>query len=137
MTDSQKKLLSLNLYKLINADTSESVILLTLAGFAVACGFMYADDFVNPNYQLILQFGGHLFWSAYFFTYSVLRVVLYTIYRNKFLCYSNHLMGLWGWTYLFISFVIYDPTPTAPTEYLLVLPVLTEFWLFLRTVLRR
>lgn len=137
MTDLQKKLLSLNLYKLINADTFESVLLLTVAGFAAAYGFMRADSSVNSNYQLLLEFAGYLFWSVYFLVYSILRVVLYTAYRNKFLCYSNHLMGLWGWTYLFISFVIYDPTPTAPTEYLLVLPVLTEFWLFLRNVLRQ
>ena len=43
-------------------------------------------------------------------------------------------LGIWIWFCVFLSFTFYDTSPTAPTEWMLVMPVILEFLLLTERV---
>lgn len=112
---------------------TETVIMLMFAGFLASLGF-FSADVVNPNYASMYEFASQYFWAGLFFVYSSVKLLSLFLDLNFWIKMANGVVGLWAWTYILLSFTIFDVTPIAPTEALLALPVLTQSWLTLSTL---
>lgn len=119
--------------ELVQSRKTETIIMLMLAGFLAAIGFL-TGDVTNENYKLLYQFGSQYFWGTLFLIYSSIKAVSLFITTNYWIKMANGIVGLWAWLYIFLSFTVFDKTALAPTEVLLAMPVLVQSWLTLSTV---
>lgn len=108
---------------------SDGLFLLGLGAILVGIGFLIGIP--SGNHDKMLQFADAWVWSAMFLFYGISKFVIVAYPKELpklkiWLC----LYGLWLWTYTALSFLIYDPTTPAPTEFMMLLPVLLEAWIF-------
>jgi hypothetical protein len=115
---------------LLSMKKVESTLVLCVTATLLSLGFLFSQG-NNSNYDLIYQFAHRYFWFALFAVYAFIKgvsVVSDISYRISTL---NSIMGIWAWLYLFLSFAVFDKTPVAPTEAMLLVPVMAEAWLML------
>lgn len=120
--------------ELVESRKTETVIMLMVAGFLASLGFLFGNTQDNSNYVLMFDFMSNVAWSALFFIYSCVKAISLFIpldYRVKVV---NGILGLWAWLYIFLSFAVFDKTPLAPTEMLLLMPVFVQSWLTLSAI---
>ena len=95
----------------------------------LSLGFILATT-SNENYNLVNVVDNQI-WAAIFLVHglSLMITALYTMnyYCSKFI----NLIGIWIWSYVFLSFTVYDTTPLAATEWLLLMPILMEVWMII------
>ena len=102
-------------------------LLLGICGLMLGIGFLVGDA-ANPNYATIISFASPNTWALGFFVYSIIKLYQ-TINRvPHVLKIANAVQGIWAWSFIFLSFVIFDPTPIAPTEIMLLVPLVSEVW---------
>lgn len=129
----QKITLRQRLARLFFGEVSSLMFTLGLLAFALGAGFILADS-RTENYELINAHASQLMWGVIYIVYSLLRMAT-ALYRvpsayKLIVCF----VGLTLWLVLFLSFTVYDPTPMRPTELMLLLPVVVEFWFSLSAV---
>lgn len=112
---------------LLDTRKNDVSVFLFLCGLLLSMGFAFGIG-NNANYQLIYSFGGQWFWTSLFAIYSVVRLIALLVRIPVWIRALNSSIAIWAWNYIFLSFVVFDTTPIAPTEYLLLMPTLTEFW---------
>lgn len=106
---------------------------LGFVAFLLSAGFFFANS-QTENYELINNHGSQFMWAVIYLAYSLARMGS-GLYR-----YSNGVKivvvfaGLTLWSLLFLSFVLFDVTPMRPTELMLALPILLEFWLAIHAI---
>lgn len=114
--------------KILTGDLSTVRFFMSILSLILALGFFMAST-DNGNYQQINNLADKLVWGVIFAIHAVslLMTIVYEIpvHLKRFL----NLVGIWIWSYVFLSFTFYDATPTASTEWMLVMPVILEFWL--------
>lgn len=112
----------------IFAENDAMNYLLILAGYLLAFGFLFGEPENNPNYALMLWTAPKWLWAIGFVIYS--SVKLYGTCRRLPFWFrlSVVLTASYCWAYMLLSFTLMDPTPLAPTEVLLAMPLLTEIW---------
>lgn len=120
-------LFSTRLKRLFLGDISSMCFAIGLVALLLSAGFFFAN--VNTeNYQLMNSHGSQQFWASLFLAYGVARLAS-SLYRfSNFLRIWLTFIGLSVWSFLFISFLFLDTTPIRPTEIMLALPILVEFW---------
>lgn len=103
--------------------------LLGLSAILLAIGFFVSDiGNANTNYALLIALAPKLFWATSFLVYGVTKI-LSSIYRVWLpLKIANTLYGLWLWSYIVLSFILFDKTPVAPTELILFISIVCEVW---------
>lgn len=113
---------------ILSEQSRESNIILMCIGALLAVGFMFGDVSNNTNYALINAFADTQTWTLMFGTYTATKLIgiLWSIPRVFSTAASA--FGVWAFNYIFLSFVIFDGTTIAPTELLLLVPTLLEFW---------
>ncbi len=121
------------LAELVKSRKTETVIMLMVAGYLAFLGFFFGDS-SNSNYELIFNFANKYFWSALFFVYATVKAVSLFVSTDWRIKVANGIVGLWAWTYIFLSFTFFDRSQIAPTELLLVMPVFVQAWLTLSAV---
>lgn len=80
------------------------------------------------NYIVFLSTAGTTVWACLFALHSFLSIgciifeprVLPNILRSA--------LGMWLWSYAFISFIVLAPAPIAPMELIIISFLLAEFW---------
>lgn len=115
---------------LLSMHKVESTLVLTITALVLSMGFLFGKG-NNANYALVYQFAHQYFWFALFFTYACVKGTSLWAPVDYKVALINSIVGLWAWLYLFLSFTVFDTTPVAPTEAMLVIPVLAEAWLML------
>lgn len=99
----------------------------------LAIGFFIASA-DNTNYKQITNLADKKIWGLIFLIHaiSLIMTVVYClpVHLKRFL----NVFGIWIWSYVFLSFTFYDPSPAAPTEWMLVMPVILEFLLLTERV---
>jgi hypothetical protein len=117
-------------YKFAYFFTQEKVemnILLAMAGIMISLGFFFGGHVENnTNYTFVYNMFNDFSWAFLFMTYGLMKV--FTIFKQGYLKAKclNSIAGIWMWCYIFLSFTIYDTTAVAPTEWLLLMPAITE-----------
>jgi hypothetical protein len=113
---------------LLSTRKTETIIAMIVGGFVLSFGFLLGHG-NNMNYDLIYSFAGPIFWFCLFFFTSLVRLISLFSFLDSWKLIINSLIALWGWTYIFLSFTVFDKTPIAPTELLLAVPAIIETWL--------
>lgn len=106
---------------------TDGLFLLGLGAILLSFGFLFGNP--SPNHTKLLEVFNQYHWAVIFFVYGAVKFIATCKQLPVWARLSNGLIGLWAWTYLLLSFTIYDPTPFAPTEVLLFLPVILEGWI--------
>lgn len=125
--------LATRLKRLFLGEVSSLSFGLGFVAFLLSIGFFFANS-QTENYELINNHGSQLMWAVIYLVYACGRMGS-AIYR-----YSNTVKivivfaGLTLWSLLFLSFVLFDVTPMRPTELMLALPILLEFWLAIHAI---
>ena len=115
----------LRILLLIIAQIRTMSLISGLCGITLGLGFLVGDT-GNPNYHSIKEFAPISFWAFGFFIYGVIKL-LKSVFRVHYsVKLFNALHGIWVWTFLFLSLSIFDSTPLAPTELLLIIPIMCE-----------
>lgn len=121
------------LARLIFGEVSSLMFTIGLLSIALGVGFILADS-RTENYELINAHASQLMWGIIYLFYGMLRAgsALYRVPSayKLVLCF----VGLTLWLVLFLSFTVFDPTTMRPTELMLLLPVIIEFWFALSAV---
>ena len=99
----------------------------------LSAGFLFANGF-NQNYELIYQAMPQTMWSCTFFIYGALKLHQVYFRTSKTVKYVVGLIGIWLWTFMFLSFSVFDSTPIAPAEVLITIFALVEGWILISVV---
>lgn len=120
-------LFSTRIKRLFLGDISSLCFATGLVALLLSLGFFFADVHTE-NYQLMNTHGSPELWGTLFLAYASARIAS-SLYRlTNFLRIWLVFIGLSIWSFLFISFLFVDQTPIRPTEIMLALPILVEFW---------
>jgi len=93
-----------------------------------AFGFIFGTSH-NENYKLLMQSWSGQIWGVAFLIYGVNTIATCVFRQPNIINYLTDALGMWLWSYLFLSFVVFDTTPTAATEYMLIIPLFAEVWI--------
>lgn len=112
---------------ILSSQRIESNIVLMLAGILLATGF-FVGEATNQNYEMINKFASPAGWATLLIIYALIKLLSIIWIVPKSLCTMNGIFGVWVWNYVFLSFAVFDTTPIAPAELLLLLPIIVEVW---------
>lgn len=101
-------------------------LLLGLTALLLASGFLFADDNNNSNYKILLELFNHKIWATIFFVYGSLKIYHLLDKLPHLLRVLTSICGLWIWIYVFLSFIVFDPSRISPAELLILLPLACE-----------
>ncbi len=67
-------------------------------------------------------------WASFFSIYATLKLLgcLYRLFMYIKVFVST--MGLWLWSYLILSYMVFDKGPISPTDLVLITPLICEMW---------
>lgn len=94
----------------------------------LALGFLFSVT-DNTNYTLINSLTVKTVWGICFMVYGVLNLSSSLFDTKPLILYFSSITGFWLWSYIFLSFIVYDTTTTKSTEWMLVIPIIIEIWL--------
>ena len=106
------------------------VAMLLTAGLA----FGAAD---TSNYGAINRLQPLGIWMALFGAYAVCHLAACLYRLPTAVMYVCGVLGLWLWSYLFLSFVVFDRTPVQATEVMLIVPLIAEVWILAGDIFER
>lgn len=115
---------------------SDISILLGIAGFLISLGFIFGQPETDNNYNLIYRFADKYVWAGIFAAYGISRSLDCFFCTPLELKVITGVIGIWAWLYVCLSFTIADAGGISPSEYLLVAPVIAEFWVMVKQLTR-
>lgn len=107
------------------SETHTLALILGILGVLLGIGFLTGDT-TNHNFNSIISFGPYWFWAGGFLFYGIVKLCQPIISLPIWLNIFNTASGIWAWSFISLSFILFDKTPTAPTEYMLIVPLLME-----------
>ena len=121
----------------VSTQKTETETLLMIAGYVISLGFFFGTVENNLNYSFIFDVATSFIWGCLFCIYSCFKfLTISTKFPSNYsLC--NSMFGLWMWLFIFLSFAVYDVTPIAPTEWLLLMPVISEIIVAANILIKR
>lgn len=114
--------------RLLTSDLSVLRWTLGWLSLLLSAGF-FASESQNTNYEFLNDSASKAMWATLFAVHGVSLLWLAVIDCTTWLTRTSAGFGLFLWSYVFLSFTIYDPTPINSTEWMLLLPMLIEMWL--------
>ena len=113
--------------RVLTSDLTPMLWVLGWLAVILSIGFLTAST-ENSNYEFINTLTSRIAWVLMFFTYGVMTIgtSMYNIGYYIRSCIS--VVGIFLWSYVFLSFTFYDPTPTYATEWMLLIPLIVECW---------
>lgn len=97
--------------------------LLGILGLLVSAGYLLGD--ASHAHYTILPIR---LWATAFMLYGILKIHG-CLYRTPVLAKGiSSIYGLWLWTYLVLSYTIFDVSSIRPLEYMLFATILYELW---------
>lgn len=102
----------------------------------LAFGF-WLSNVDTENYDYLNGIFNKHIWGDIFLAYGVFRIssTLYTL--PDMVKFIGGLIGLWLWTYILLSFTVYDPTTIKSTEWMLIIPLMAEVWMMAECLFKR
>jgi len=104
-------------------------ILLTATALLLSLGFLIGNPVDQHNYIALYQLMSNMAWSFCFFVYAVIKFFqALKLIATTWTVIASMCLGVWLWSAIFVSSIILDPHAVAPTEFLLVTPLLLEVY---------
>lgn len=107
------------------SESKTITMLLGIIGLFLGIGFFIGDSTSIDYYPLLMLFDSAT-WGIVFLIYSFLKLLQIVKKVHCRIKAFNSTLGMWLWTYVIISFLIYDPKPISPAEILLLVPLVCE-----------
>ena len=111
---------------LVFQHTSLLPCFLGLMGALYGIGFLVGDMYVNTNYHALYLFLPQAAWGTLFLLYATIKLLAPVLRVATALKILNSFYGLWAWNYTVFSFIIFDTSPIAPAELILLVPLIVE-----------
>lgn len=104
---------------------NHTVVSMTLFSISslLALGFLFGNVTNSTDYTYL---NDKLVWFSAFAAYGSIKFLQSLSRTPLCLRVGNSIIGLWLWCYIFVSFIVLDPTPMMPIEPILVLPIVWE-----------
>lgn len=107
------------------SESKTITMLLGMIGLFLGIGFIIGDSGSMDYHPLLMLFDSWI-WATIFLLYSFLKFSQIVQKVPDRVRIFNSTLGMWLWTYVLISFLIYDPKPVSPAEILLLVPLVCE-----------
>jgi hypothetical protein len=120
------------LLKILTADLSPMRFVIAWLAYILAFGF-FASSTNNHNYEFINTVTGKNIWGSLFVFHGTMMMVTALFTINNYTRSAVSIIGIFLWSYVFLSFTFYDPTPINSTEWMLMIPVILECWFLAET----
>lgn len=101
--------------------------ILGISALLLSCGFLFTDS-SSHDYKLLVYLFSAKVWAAILLGYGSAKLCKSINGVNLKLDLLTTMFGVWLWTYIFISFVVFDNNAFTPIEILLLLPLIIEAW---------
>ena len=102
--------------------TVVSLTLFSVSGL-LSLGFLLGDINISSSYA---AYNSSISWFVVFGVYSTIKFVQALGRTPMYLRATNSILGLWLWCYLILAFIFMDPARLAPTEPMLLMPLIWE-----------
>jgi len=102
-------------------------LLLGVTALLLAVGFLFTDNIaLNSNYRILLELFNSTTWAGILFTYGAIKIYHLLDKLPHSIRILTSVFGTWLWLYIFLSFIVFDPTGASPAELLIFLPLACE-----------
>lgn len=107
----------------------------TIGWVAILLGLGFAFSGADTdNYGAINLIAPVWLWGVGFVAYGISKLCSALLPVPLWARFASGFAGLFGWVYVFLSFVVFDLTPRQATEWMLAIPVVIELWLFIESI---
>lgn len=124
------------LAKVVLADLTSLNMITAIVALSLGFGFMFANA-DNENYKLVTDAAPTWVWGSLFLIYGIVMIGNLFIAERFILKLITGVSGLFLWVYVFLSFVVFDPTPVYSTELMLAIPIVAQTWLLAETLFKK
>lgn len=122
------------LNRVFKTDITAVTFIIGWVAIFLSFGF-YVSVVETSNYSLLNNILPKTAWGILFNVYGA-GLIYSSLYRVSKVSFSLlSISGIWLWSYLFFSFAIFDPTPIASTEWMLLIPIICQFWIFVSVII--
>ena len=102
-------------------------ILLGLLGILMAFGYLLSNNLGMYSY-LLVQLIPLEIWAVLYLLYGTLKIHGCLYRTSIFTKFVNSALGLWLWSYLIISCLVFNMSEIRPIEFLLFATIFYELW---------
>lgn len=114
--------------KIILSDLTPLRLIMGILGLVMSFALLMADS-TTADYDIMHKILFSQGWAIAFFVYGVLKIWnCLNPNRINFRIF-NSVFGIWLWTFVSLSILMSDQKPISSTDWLLVVPILSEIWL--------
>lgn len=115
------------LTNLLQSDQTMISLVLFLMGVLLALGFVIGT-LTDENYAAIHTLAHQYIWALGFFIYGSLKLTQCIRRVPCLLRALTSVVGMWGWNYMILSFILIDSYPMSSAELLFFTPLICELW---------
>lgn len=115
------------LVNLLQSDQTLVNLVLFLMGILLGLGFVIGT-LDNENYAAIDTLAHKYIWASGFFIYGSLKLTQCLRRVPCFIKGATCIVGMWGWNYMILSFILIDNYPMSAAELLFFVPLICELW---------
>lgn len=102
-------------------------LILAIMGILLGIGFI-VGTLTNENYAAIDMLASKYVWALGFFTYGGIKLLQYIKRVPCIIKATTSIVGMWGWNYMILSFILIDNYPMSAAELLFFTPLICELW---------
>lgn len=117
--------LKFRLAYVMSMNSGEIPFFLGACGLMLSLGIFFATDL--SSFDSMFAVANPIAWKLIFIVYSAIKFFSCFFRTTNLIRTINSFVGLWSWTYVFLSFVVFSSSVTA-TDFILLLPILAEIW---------
>lgn len=88
----------------------------------------------GADYDTLREIRPAYVWGVLFAVYGAVGLLDCVFRVNWFVARGAGLLGMWLWSYLFLSLAVLDDKPTTAAEIMLVVPIICEVWLLIMAI---
>lgn len=114
----------------------EIQIITAISGILIAFGMLNVST-LDPNCVILFDIMSKWSWSVLFLIYALSKFICCVFRVPHKICMLTSIFGVWMWNCMFLSFVIYDSSKINPTELLILIPLVSEFWIMLSSTFNK
>lgn len=118
---------------LMFAQAQALTFMLSITALTMGLGFILGVT-TSASYADIVALGGDLVWASAFIGFGLLKLIQAVFRIHYFVKIGNSLLGIWLWSFLFLTFSVIGKAELSPLELLLVIPILCEAWEITMTI---
>lgn len=115
------------LANLLQSDQTMITLVLSTMGILLALGFIIGS-LPDENYAAIHTLANQYVWALGFFIYGILKLAQCIRRIPCPIKALTSIVGMWGWNYMILSFILIDSYPMSSAELLFFTPLICELW---------